>query len=76
METVNFSPNVSKRLKEEQEVFIAENNKDTHYDFEFFVDIPGSEGHTLVYEEKLGGKPWYADNKIRCLLDVVILGWI
>ena len=51
-------------------------NKDRSYNFTFFTDVPFTEEHTLVYEEKMGGKPWYAENYIRILLDIFVLGWI
>ena len=71
-----MAPDVRCRYEEEKVRFISENNKDVSYDFSFFTDVPFTEEHTLVYEEKLGGKPWYAVNCLRILLDIFILGWI
>ena len=32
--------------------------------------------HTLVYNNKKGAKPWYAELKTVCFLDLLLLGWI
>merc|ERR1719329_1136530 len=76
-EIVEMAPQVKARYEAEKSAFIDEHkNKDKLYNFTFFTDVPFTEEHTLVYEEKMGGKPWYADNSIRILLDIFVLGWI
>ena len=72
-----MSPIVRKRYVDEKVAFIQENNKDNQlYEFEFLVDVPFTFDRTLVYEEKLGGKPWYANDKLMVLLDLLVIGWI
>ena len=87
-----MAPSVKVRYEEEKKIFIAahkdkgkpEGGRDMEYKYTFFTDVkfhrctdvPFTLEKTLVYEEKLGSKPWYAENRILIFLDVFMLGWI
>jgi hypothetical protein len=75
-EIIDMAPVVRKRYQDEKRDFINDNNRDTHYDYVFDTDVPFTVERTLVYQSKLGEKPWYANFIVHCFLDVVFLGWL
>ena len=71
-----MSPSARTRYKEEKEEFMKDNYQDTLFEFGFQTDVPFTVERTLVYQEKMGWKPWYASFLIHIFLDVLFLGWI
>ena len=75
-EIIDMAPVVRKRYQDTKRTFIDDNNRDTHYDFKFDTDVPFTVERTLVYQSKLGEKPWYANFYVHCFLDIFFLGWL
>lgn len=61
-EVVEMAPDVKSRYADAKSAFIYDNNKDNRYEYTLLTDVPFTLEHTLVYQEKLGSKPWYANN--------------
>ena len=71
-----MAPLVRQRYQTEKRDFINDNNRDTHYEYKFDTDVPFTVEHTLVYQENMGQKPWYANYYVMIALDIFVLGWI
>lgn len=71
-----MAPTVRERYQAEKRDFINDNNRDTHYNYTFDTDVPFTVELTLVYQAKLGGKPWYVKNWVHILLNIFVLGWL
>ena len=71
-----MSPSARTRYKEEKEELMKDNYQDTLFEFGFQTDVPFTVERTLVYQEKLGAKPWYASFNVHCALDFLFLGWL
>lgn len=74
--TVNYSPGAMTRLTWAKRSFIVRNDWDTHYDFHYHEDIPHQASNTLVYNDALGGAPWFTNCGLLVLMDLLFLGWI
>lgn len=64
------------RLRASQDEFIEKwKHEDVDYEFEWQEDIPHTKKFTLVYNDKKGSKPWYANLFAVIFLDIVMFGW-
>ena len=56
--------------------FITREKRDTNYDYYFTKEIPHQAEHCLLYNPKLGPKPWYCNACLLIFLDLIMFGWI
>ena len=59
----------------QKDIFIKKEKSDKHHDFHFIKEIPHHAEHCLVYNPKMGKKPWYCNLTILITLDIFMLGW-
>lgn len=74
---IDLSPRARDRRRNQYSQFVNNNRwRDVHYKAWQSENIPGLYEHTLVLNEKIGGRPWYTGPVVLCILDILVFGWL
>jgi hypothetical protein len=71
-----FSPEASFRLSQQAKVFFSVNNKDKLMDRTIEKEISGFSKKIVVYNDKFGSMPWYANKGILYIMAGLSLSWL
>ena len=76
IETLEWTEEAWKRMKEKENEFIYKNTVNVdYYTFERKEDIPGFKDYTMIITNN-AKVPWYCNSTLMGILDVLMIGWI
>mmetsp|Transcript_38683 Transcript_38683/g.28555 ORF Transcript_38683/g.28555 Transcript_38683/m.28555 type:complete len:104 (+) Transcript_38683:567-878(+) len=71
-----FTTRASASYEVQKALFLRLNIMDTHYDYYTTETVDGFRENVLLYNNKIGDFPWYADSTVYLLLTMVMMSWL